>query len=88
MTLVIEAKQYEEDRARLAQDPIVKAMAEEIPLFALERGGALVAKDGGPTFKLMMQANREYARRGGKDGAHIGCIAQAILRICAPPQHS
>ena len=75
----IRSKQYGEDEARLAKDPIVVAMAAELPRDGFR--GRSLHDSGEPTFSFMMLANEEYRKRGGKDGAHIGCIAHAILKI-------
>ena len=75
----IKAKHYGVDEARLAEDPIVVAMAAEIPRDGFR--GRYLHDNGQPTFQFMMLANGEYRKRGGTDGAHIGCIAHAILNI-------
>ena len=74
----IRAKHYDVDEARLAEDPLVITMANEIPVAVISQW---LHGDGQPTSDFMMRANREYRNRGGKDGAHIGCIAHAILKI-------
>ncbi|AYR03461.1 hypothetical protein SEA_POPCICLE_83 [Mycobacterium phage Popcicle] len=77
--MAIEARHYEETRVRLTEDPIVKAMAEELHGVPREH---LVHDDGTtPRFEFTLAANREYAKRGGTDGGHIGAIAEAILRL-------
>ncbi|AGM61600.1 hypothetical protein SEA_SOILDRAGON_85 [Mycobacterium phage SoilDragon] len=76
---VIEAKHYEETRQRLTKDPIVIALSEEIRGLPREQ---MVHEDSDtPRFEFMQAANREYRRRGGTDGGHIGAIAEAIIRI-------
>ncbi|QDM57665.1 hypothetical protein SEA_GROUPTHINK_85 [Mycobacterium phage Groupthink] len=76
---VIEAKHYEETRQRLSKDPLVIALAEEIRGLPREQ---MVHEDSGtPRFEFMQAANREYRRRGGTDGGHIGAIAEAVIRI-------
>lgn len=75
----IKAKHYDDDEKRLSEDPIVIAMANELPSDGFL--GRYLHDTGEPTFSFMLRANDEYRARGGKDGAHIGCIAHAILRI-------
>ena len=76
----IRSKQYGEDEARLAKDPIVIAMAAELPRDGFL--GRYLHDNGEPTFSFMMLANEEYRKRGGGgDAMHIGCIAHAILKI-------
>ena len=76
---VCESGDYEIARQRLMQDPIVQAMAAGI-------GDADMLSDltwdtGNPRFEFMQAANAEYIRRGGTDHAHLGCVAEAILRL-------
>lgn len=63
---------------RLMRDPIVVAMAEELGDMPLSQ---ITALGGGPTFDFMKMANREYASRGGKDGGHIGAVAEAVIGL-------
>lgn len=77
---VIQANHYEQARQRFMKDPIVIAMAEELKDWPMRSEG-LMHDNGNPTFKLMQLANKEYSRRGGKDDAHIGAVAEAILRL-------
>lgn len=75
---IIKAAHYDETEARLAKDPIIQAMAKglaDVPLSELIHDGP----DGGPRFEFMQAANREYDERGGKDGGHIGAVANALL---------
>jgi len=78
-TVVIEAGHYEEARRRLMQDSIVIGMADEM------RGNIALDKvrhdSGSPRFGFMQAANAEYAKRGGKDGGHLGGVAEALLRL-------
>lgn len=80
----MEAKHYQETRDRLKRDPIVLNMAVEL------NQGAEAApireaflsefyhEDGTPTAWFMNAANAEYQKRGGKDGGHLGAIAEAM----------
>lgn len=75
----IRAAHYDDDEKRLSEDPIVKQMAAELPNDGFL--GRYLHESGEPTFNFMLTANKEYRKRGGTDGAHIGCIAHAILMI-------
>lgn len=82
---MIRAKHYDEAEARLAQDPIVIAMAQglaDVPRYKLVHDGP----DGGPRFEFTQRANAEYRERGGKDGGHIGAISAALLMILDGPE--
>ena len=75
----IEAPHYEQARQRLAGDPVVKAMAEEIRGVDLSK---LAHDDGTPRADFMHRANDEYYRRAGRPaGAHIGAVAEAVIRL-------
>jgi hypothetical protein len=78
MMTVIESGDYENTRLRLMQDPVVIAMAKGLEN---EPRSQLCWDDGSPKFDFMMSANAEYRKRGGKDGGHIGAIAEALLRL-------
>jgi len=77
---VIKAKHYAETEDRLAQDPIIQAMAKGlagVPRSELVHDGP----DATPRFEFMQAANAEYRKRGGKDGGHIGAVAHALLKV-------
>jgi hypothetical protein len=82
MATVIRSKDYDIIEERLAQDPIVIAMAHglaDVPrkeLVSVDSDG-----DEVPRFEFMMSANKEYRERGGSDGGHIGAVAHALLRV-------
>jgi hypothetical protein len=75
---VIEAAHYGEARARLAKDEIVIAMAAG--LAGVDRA-ELCHDDGGVRFEFMGVANAEYEKRGGKDHAHLGAVAEALIMV-------
>ena len=75
----IKAAHYDETEQRLAQDPIVRELASEIPWSILNE--RFTNDEGEPTSDFMMRANEAYRYRGGTDGGHIGAIASAILLI-------
>lgn len=77
---VIEDDDYEKARQRLMKDPIIIKMADDIKRNDLPKSH-FTHEDGGPTLEFMMRANQQYSRSGGKDGAHIGAIAEALLRL-------
>jgi len=77
----IRAAHYGEAVAVLVADPIVQAMAAEIPDGADLVADGMVHDTGSPTFNMMMRANQGYAERGGKNHAHIGAVAEAIIEI-------
>lgn len=78
--MAIEAAHYEEDRQALMKDPIVIKMEEELydPSVPFH---TMVDSEDHPTFAFMQLCNREYSTRGGKIGAHIGGVAEAIVRL-------
>lgn len=76
--MALEAAHYQEARDRLAADPIVVAMANQIPDEVLAE---LTHADGTVTHDFMSNSNDEYARRGGRDFAHLGAVAEAIVQI-------
>jgi hypothetical protein len=85
---VIAAAHYGETEARLAKQPIVIAMARELAGVPREQ---LVHVDedgdeGGARFEFMQRANAEYRERGGKDGGHIGAVANALLKVLDAPK--
>lgn len=75
----IKAAHYGETEARLLEDPIVIELASEIPWNELN--DRFLNNDMEPNFDFMMRANDAYASRGGKDGGHIGAIANAIVAL-------
>ena len=80
MSNVIRAAHYSETEQRLAQDPIVIAMARGLAGVPTED---LAHEDGTPRFEFMQAANRTYRQRGGTDGGHIGAVARALLNLRA-----
>jgi hypothetical protein len=81
----IRSKDYDETENRLAKDPIVIAMAEEIKV-DIKMGRAQMVQflhdeSAQPRFEFMMACNDEYKSRGGTDGGHIGAIATAVLKV-------
>lgn len=78
--MAIEARHYSETRERLAQDPIVRAMAAGLPVSLLE-DGSITHESGTPRFGFMQAANAEYRARGGQDGGHIGGVAEAVIAV-------
>ena len=76
---VIQAAHYGETEARLLEDPIVIELASEIPWNELN--DRFLNNDMEPNFDFMMRANQAYSDRGGKDGGHIGAIANAIVAL-------
>jgi len=76
----IRAAHYGETEQRLAHDPIVQAMAQDL---GNVNPAALVhdGEDETPRFEFMLAANDEYRKRGGTDGGHIGAVASAILIV-------
>lgn len=84
--VVIQAAHYGETEARLMEDPIVLAMAQGLADVPRKD---LAHDDGGARFEFMQRANAEYRERGGKDGGHIGAVANALLKLLdagvAPP---
>lgn len=73
--MTIEADHYGRTRARLAKDPIVIEMAQELPW---NQSAEFYHEDGTPTAWFMTAANREYRRRGGSDGGHMGAVAEGV----------
>lgn len=72
---VLESEDYEIARKVLVADPIVIEMSKGL------NATECAHYDGNPKFEFMLAANREYAKRGGKNQAHIGAVAEAILRL-------
>lgn len=79
---VIKAAHYAETEKRLTQDPIVIAMAEELR-DAVPRTEMVHPGPPGDTlrFEFMQAANKEYRKRGGTDGGHIGAVGRAIINV-------
>lgn len=74
----IRSADYAVAEARLAQDPIVLAMAAGLAHEPREQ----LAHDGGtPRHEFMGAANREYYERGGTDVGHLGAVARALLAV-------
>lgn len=85
---VIEANHYRETRERLAADPVIQAMAAELPESMARQLVADQAEHGGvPTYELMIASLREYNDRCAAEGehravpTHIGGPAEAILIV-------
>lgn len=76
---VIESGDYEEARQRLMKDPIVRAMSKGLK--GVKREELVHEGSDTPRFEFMMAANKEYQSRGGKDGGHMGAVAEALLRL-------
>ncbi|ALF00957.1 hypothetical protein SEA_SERENITY_90 [Mycobacterium phage Serenity] len=76
---VIQAAHYAETEARLQRDHIVVTMSVEMNAAPANVKASWTHDDGSPTFEFMQMANREYSRRGGKAGGHIGAVAKALL---------
>lgn len=77
----IEAGHYGEAVQQLMADPIVIAMAAEMRGYPREQ---LAHDDGSPRFEFMQAANRQYDKRGGTIHAHIGAVAEALLKLAVP----
>lgn len=77
----IRAAHYGETEERLTHDPIVIAMASEIPEAMVTVENNMIHESGQPTSGFMNTCNAEYRRRGGTDGGHIGAVAHAILML-------
>lgn len=75
---VIESDEYRQEEERLKADPIVIAMAKEIPKHLRE---VMVHPDGGAKFELMMRSNDEYRKRGGQGSQSIGGVARALIAL-------
>lgn len=78
----IRAKHYDEAVTVLVHDPVVHAMVaglRDVPM------DGMVHDDGTPQFAFMNSANAEYARRGGTNHAHIGAVAEALIKIVNDP---
>lgn len=82
----IRSRDYDETEARLANDPIVLAMAvglRETPRTELAHDG----ENGGPRFEFMGAANDEYRTRLAAAGRtddqprHLGAVAHALLLV-------
>jgi hypothetical protein len=84
---MIESPDYEVIRQRLMKDPIVIAMAKGLEgedLSEMVHNPNLddpFNPNPTPRFEFMLAANKEYRKRGGKDGGHIGAIAEVLLRL-------
>lgn len=82
--MAIQAAHYAETEKRLADDPIVVALAADV-IAGVAQGSVsldMFRHDSGtPRHGFMGNANAEYRRRGGTDGGHIGAVANAILAV-------
>ena len=77
--MAIEAEHYQQNRERLAQDPVVRAMAEGVRGVPRDQ---LAHDSGSPRYEFMLAALREYEKRAGHSAeCHIGGVAEAILMI-------
>lgn len=76
----IESEDYEVTRQRMMKDPIVIAMAEGL-FNTTVKDITHPGPEKTPRFEFMMMANKEYRRRGGTDGGHIGAVAEALIRL-------
>lgn len=82
MTLILGSSKQVDEVSKLVKDPIVIAMADEIPMEELEGW----SHDGEvPSFEFIMVCNSEYRWRGGKDEERVGSVALAILKIKKMP---
>lgn len=84
MAEALEAEHYREVRNKLADDPIVLAMAEEIRFMWEDpaQRKTLVYSNHAPRHELMDRANDEYRERGGTvTEKHIGAVAEALVMI-------
>ncbi|MFG2076906.1 DNA-directed RNA polymerase subunit alpha C-terminal domain-containing protein [Nonomuraea maritima] len=75
---VIADPSYAETAKKLAADPIVQAMAEGLRAVPIDQ---LAHDDSIPRHEFMNAANREYSKRGGQPGGHLGSLATALLQI-------
>lgn len=82
----IEGPEYQKTRDALKDDPIIQAMATEMTV-AWETNRfefvhpAKVNERFQPRWEFMSGCGREYHRRGGELGHHIGGPAEAIIEI-------
>lgn len=74
----IEAGHYDETRAALKADPIIRDMVEGLRGVALDE---LCHPGGGARFEFMAAALKEYQGRGGTVPVHIGGPAEALLAL-------
>lgn len=80
--MTIEAEHYGETRKALMADPIIRDMAEGVRDTLLKDiAWTNLAGQLEPKHEFMMAALREYGRRGGEIGTHIGGPAEAILAL-------
>jgi hypothetical protein len=79
--MAIESADYEQARVRLMADRTVQAMARGCRSTDY---ASMAHGTGSPVFSFMQASNREYQKRTGHSaGAHIGAVAEAILRLLA-----
>lgn len=82
---VIEADHYREERARLAEDPIIQEMARTMPSdwrLKCTHGGT----NDDPNYHFMMESNRVYDERCREAGtpnlSHtIGAVARTLIIV-------
>lgn len=75
---MIESEKYRVEEDRLKADPIVKALAGDVPR---AKRADLVDKDGSPSWEFMQSANAEYHKRGGAASESLGGIGRAIVAL-------
>ena len=79
MTTVLRSADYDEAVESLAANPVVIAMAAEVPDDA---EAECFHETGSPRFDFMKGALDEFHRRApGVDAHHIGGVAEAIAKI-------
>lgn len=77
--MTIEAPQYREAQADLADDPIMVVMEWELRHHIQTD---LLHEDGTPRFRFMVAARDEYRRRGGARNAYgMGDYARALMLV-------
>lgn len=87
--MAIEAAHYEQTRAALRDDPIIRDM------YANPRTGIkgipldkVAHEDGTPKFEFMMGSLREWQSRGGvvEGRLHIGAVAEVLVEMIKADQ--
>lgn len=74
----IESDKYRTTREALAKDPIIQAMAADMPAAMLPK---VINRHGSPTWAFMQTCLDEYHNRGGKIDTHIGGPAEVIVKL-------